>query len=56
MPHRWWEALLLQNGPAVFRIIENALIGPIIAMLSFVCSGNIPLANLLWAHGISFAA
>ncbi|PYL88686.1 MAG: hypothetical protein DMF14_15940, partial [Verrucomicrobia bacterium] len=33
----------------------NALVGPIIAMLSFVCSvGNIPLASLLWSHGISF--
>ena len=54
-PHRWWEALFLQSGPAVFRMIENALVGPIIAMLSFVCSvGNIPLASLLWAHGISF--
>jgi uncharacterized protein len=55
VPHDWWEALFLQSGPAVIRSIENALIGPIIAMLSFVCSvGNIPLASLLWAHGISF--
>src|SRR5947208_12136264 len=55
MPHRWWEALFLQTGPTVFRMIENALVGPIIAMLSFVCSvGNIPLASLLWSHGISF--
>jgi hypothetical protein len=37
------------------RLIENAVIGPIIAILSFVCSvGNIPLASHLWANGISF--
>src|SRR5437773_5231642 len=55
MPHGWWEALFLQSGPPVVRLIENALVGPIIAMLSFVCSvGNIPLASLLWSHGISF--
>ena len=35
---------------------ENALVGPIIAVLSFVCSvGNIPLAAVLWSGGISFA-
>src|SRR5439155_8933463 len=55
VPHHWWEALFLQSGPSVVRSIENALVGPIIAMLSFVCSvGNIPLASLLWSHGISF--
>src|SRR5438477_5831227 len=55
MPHGWWEALFLQSGPTVVRLIENALVGPIIAMISFVCSvGNIPLASLLWSHGISF--
>jgi uncharacterized membrane protein YraQ (UPF0718 family) len=55
VPHDWWEGLFLQSGPPVIRLIENALVGPIIAMISFVCSvGNIPLASLLWAHGISF--
>src|SRR5437764_567907 len=55
VPHDWWETLFLQTGPAVVRLIENALVGPIIAVISFVCSvGNIPLASLLWAHGISF--
>ena len=45
----------LQTGPPVVQLIENALVGPIIAMISFVCSvGNIPLASLLWSHGISF--
>ncbi len=36
--------------------IENVLVGPLIAVLSFVCSvGNIPLAAVLWSGGISFA-
>jgi uncharacterized membrane protein YraQ (UPF0718 family) len=56
VPHDWWEGLFLQTGPPAVRLIENALVGPIIAMISFVCSvGNIPLASLLWSHGISFS-
>ena len=32
------------------------IVGPIIAVLSFVCSiGNVPLAAVLWSGGISFA-
>ena len=55
VPHDWWEGLFLQTGSPVGRLIENALVGPIIAMISFVCSvGNIPLASLLWSHGIGF--
>ena len=31
------------------------IIGPIIAVISFVCSvGNVPLAAVLWSGGISF--
>jgi uncharacterized protein len=38
------------------RTIENVIAGPIIAVLSFVCSiGNAPLAAVLWSGGISFA-
>jgi uncharacterized protein len=55
VPHHWWEAMFLQSGPPLIRSIENALVGPIIAVFSFVCSvGNIPLATLLWSYGISF--
>jgi uncharacterized membrane protein YraQ (UPF0718 family) len=55
VPHDWWKALFLENGPPILRLVENALVGPIIAVLSFVCSvGNIPLASLLWSNGISF--
>jgi uncharacterized membrane protein YraQ (UPF0718 family) len=55
VPPDWWKALFLEHGNATVRLIENAAVGPIIAVASFVCSvGNIPLASLLWAHGISF--
>src|SRR5213080_2539022 len=36
-------------------LIENVIVGPVIAILSFVCSiGNVPLAAALWKGGISF--
>jgi uncharacterized protein len=55
VPPTWWQTLFLQSGPAPLRLIENALVGPLIAVASFVCSiGNIPLASLLWSNGISF--
>ena len=38
------------------KTLENVLVGPLIAVLSFVCSvGNAPLAAVLWSGGISFA-
>src|SRR5438105_5887182 len=33
MPHGWWEALFLKSGPPVVCLIENALVGPVIAMI-----------------------
>jgi uncharacterized membrane protein YraQ (UPF0718 family) len=55
VPTDWWKILFLQQGNAAVRLIENAAVGPLIAVLSFVCSvGNIPLASLLWSNGISF--
>jgi uncharacterized membrane protein YraQ (UPF0718 family) len=55
VPISWWKALFIETGPAWLRLIENAAVGPIIGMLSWVCScANIPLASLLWANGISF--
>jgi uncharacterized membrane protein YraQ (UPF0718 family)/YHS domain-containing protein len=51
-----FNTLFLHNSPDWIRIPENAVVGPIIAVLSFVCSvGNIPLAAVLWSGGISFA-
>src|SRR5262249_13385762 len=55
VPHEWWNGLFLQSGPQWLRLVENAMVGPLIALASFVCSvGNIPLASLLWSNGISF--
>lgn len=55
VPQGWWKAFFLQGGPAWLQAAENAFVGPLIAMASFVCSvGNIPLASVLWSGGISF--
>jgi uncharacterized membrane protein YraQ (UPF0718 family)/YHS domain-containing protein len=52
----FFEKLFITNAPAPLPAIENVLVGPIIAVLSFVCSvGNVPLAAVLWSGGISFA-
>jgi uncharacterized protein len=52
----FFEHLFIRNAPAPLPTIENVIIGPIIAVLSFVCSvGNVPLAAVLWSGGISFA-
>ncbi|HEY5288350.1 MAG TPA: permease [Solirubrobacteraceae bacterium] len=56
LPNSFFNALFLTNAPASVKLIENAIIGPLIAVLSFVCSvGNVPLAAVLWSGGISFA-
>ena len=52
----FFNGLFVSDAPAGLRTIENVLAGPIIAVLSFVCSiGNVPLAAVLWSGGISFA-
>ena len=52
----FFNGLFIQDGPAFLRELENAVAGPLIAVLSFVCSvGNVPLAAVLWSGGISFA-
>jgi hypothetical protein len=52
----FFNDLFLSGGPGWLSTIENVLVGPLIAVLSFVCSvGNIPLAAVLWSGGISFA-
>ena len=55
VPTAAWRGVFLQGGPPSLRLLENACVGPLIAMGSFVCSvGNVPLANVLWSGGISF--
>ena len=52
----FFNVLFVTDAPPLVRTIENVLVGPIIAILSFVCSvGNVPLAAVLWSGGISFA-
>jgi uncharacterized membrane protein YraQ (UPF0718 family) len=52
----FFNVLFITDAPGWLVAIENVIVGPLIAMLSFVCSvGNIPLAAVLWSGGISFA-
>jgi uncharacterized membrane protein YraQ (UPF0718 family) len=54
VPHSWWQSLFLVDHPTAAKFWGPA-IGPLVAMLSFVCSvGNVPLAAVLWNGGISF--
>jgi uncharacterized membrane protein YraQ (UPF0718 family)/YHS domain-containing protein len=51
----FFEHLFVRSAPQPLPTIENVIVGPIIAVLSFVCSvGNVPLAAVLWSGGISF--
>ena len=54
VPSSFWQAFFLSGHPLLTRI-WGPLIGPLVAVLSFVCSvGNVPLAAVLWNGGISF--
>src|SRR3954447_16126247 len=52
----FFNFLFIEDAPPVLKTLENVIAGPIIAVLSFVCSvGNAPLAAVLWSGGIGFA-
>jgi len=52
----FFNRLFVTDAPAGLTTLENVIVGPLIAVLSFVCSvGNVPLAAVLWSGGISFA-
>ncbi|MDY7543771.1 MULTISPECIES: permease [unclassified Cryobacterium] len=54
VPKEWLQAIFFQNDPTLSFLL-GPLIGPLLAMISFVCSvGNVPLAAVLWNGGISF--
>jgi uncharacterized protein len=54
VPDAFWHTFFI-TGHGIWTSIENAAVGPFIALISFVCSiGNIPLAAALWKGGISF--
>jgi uncharacterized membrane protein YraQ (UPF0718 family) len=54
VPDSFWQALFLEDNATLAKI-WGPLIGPVVAIISFVCSiGNVPLAAVLWNGGISF--
>jgi uncharacterized membrane protein YraQ (UPF0718 family) len=54
VPNSFWQGLFLQRH-GTLSTIWGPLIGPLVAIISFVCSiGNVPLAAVLWNGGISF--
>jgi uncharacterized protein len=54
VPEVFWRSFFLVDNPTL-AAIEGPLVGPLVAVLSFVCSvGNVPLAAVLWRGGISF--
>lgn len=54
VPQNFWVIFFFQNHPMLTKF-WGPIIGPVVAMLSFVCSvGNVPLAAVLWNGGISF--
>ena len=54
VPAEVWGSVFI-TGHGFWTSLENALVGPLIAVISFVCSvGNVPLAAALWQGGISF--
>ena len=54
VPVHVWNAVFI-HGHGFWTTLENVIVGPFIAIISFVCSvGNVPLAAALWKGGISF--
>jgi uncharacterized membrane protein YraQ (UPF0718 family) len=54
VPNTFWQSFFLTGQP-VLATLWGPIIGPLVAVISFVCSvGNIPLAAVLWNGGISF--
>ena len=54
VPDSFWRAFFAVHHPLVAKL-WGPLVGPVVSMLSFVCSiGNVPLAAVLWNGGISF--
>ncbi len=54
IPETFWQSLFLVDHPLLAKI-WGPIVGPLVAVISFVCSiGNVPLAAVLWNGGISF--
>jgi len=55
VPEGVWQSLFVKGASPWVQVPANALLGPIVAVLSFVCSiGNVPMAAVLWGAGVSF--
>ncbi|GAB7022097.1 permease [Salidesulfovibrio brasiliensis] len=59
VPQEFFQALFLSStdaAPAFWQVVAQAVIGPVAAFFTFIGSmGNIPLASVLFSHGVSFA-
>ncbi|GHC71610.1 permease [Streptomyces cinnamoneus] len=54
VPEDFWRAFFFEGNPLLAKL-WGPLVGPLVAIASFVCSiGNVPLAVVLWKGGISF--
>lgn len=54
VPAAVWSTVFVK-GHGAWTTLENVIVGPLVAVVSFVCSvGNVPLAAALWRGGISF--
>jgi uncharacterized protein len=54
IPQTFWNGFFLVKHPLLAKF-WGPVVGPIVAILSFVCSvGNVPLAAVLWNGGSSF--
>jgi len=55
LPQSFFQKLFVAQAPPAVRLIENVIVGPLVAIVTFVCSvGNVPLAAVLWSGGIGF--
>ena len=55
VPDGVWQTLFVKGASPWVQVPANALLGPLVAVLSFVCSiGNVPMAAVLWSAGVSF--
>jgi len=54
VPHDIWATIFASSDPVLSKVV-GPLVGPLIAVITFVCSvGNVPLAAVLWNGGASF--
>jgi uncharacterized protein len=54
IPAGFWATLFASDHPLAAKLV-GPIVGPLIAVISFVCSvGNVPLAAVLWNGGASF--